>query len=78
MAKIVCYKLLLCAVAMFVIAIGPSLLTSAFALTVSNGYYSHSHVTALTDPNLVCGNQLCTPGEMPHHPIVVVPAKGIQ
>jgi hypothetical protein len=82
MAKIASYKLLLFAVATFVIALGPNLLGSAFAWTVStwtvsNNYYSHGHNTVLSTPNAVCGDHKCAPGEIPQHP-PVVPVKGVQ
>jgi hypothetical protein len=61
------YTVLLSAVAMFAIILGPNLVGSAFAWTVSNGYYSHEHGTDLANPHVVCGNHLCAPGEMPRH-----------
>jgi hypothetical protein len=78
MAKMASYKVLLFAVAMFVIASSPNLLGSAFAWTVSNGYYSHDHATVLTNPKAVCGDHQCAPGETPQNPPIVVPVKGIR
>jgi hypothetical protein len=78
MAKIANYKLLTFAIAIFVMAISPNLLGSAFAWTVSNDYYSHEHVTVLTNPSAVCGDHKCTPGEIPQQPPVVTPVKEIQ
>ncbi len=68
------YMILLFGIAMSAI-ISPNLVGSAFAWTVSNGYYSHVHATAFTNPSLVCGNHPCGPGETPQHP-KTVPVKG--
>src|SRR5713226_7831639 len=77
MAKIANYAALFFAMAIFAIT-SANLLGPAFAWTVSNGSYSHEHVTNLTNPNAVCGNHLCASGEIPQHPPVVTPVKGIQ
>ncbi|GEM_PF-2395615 len=68
-------KILLFGIAMFAI-INSNLVGSAFAWTVSNGYYSHEHATATTNPSLVCGDHPCGPGETPQHPKKVDPVKG--
>jgi hypothetical protein len=77
MAKTTNYATLFFAIAMFAIVANQSLSGVAYAVNV---YSSNSitPVTSLTDPNVVCGNHLCAPGEMPHHPTVVAPLKGIQ
>jgi hypothetical protein len=77
MAKIASYTALFFAMGMFAIVANLGFAGSAFAQD-PNGLYSHSHITALWDPNLVCGNHICAPGEMPQHPPVVVPVKGIK
>ncbi len=77
MAKIASYRPLFFAMAMFAMVANLSFTGSAFAED-PNGLYSHSHITALWDPNLVCGNHLCAPGEMPQHVPVVTPVKGIK
>ena len=76
MAKIVDYTALLFVTAMFAIAASSSFAGSAFAED-PNGLYSHSHVTALWDNGLVCGDHRCAPGEMPRNPTIVSPVKGI-
>jgi len=75
MARIVNYTALLFAIAMF--AIVQSLSGTAFAIN-QGGSYSHSHETATWNHGLVCRDHKCAPGEMPQHPPVVVPVKGIQ
>jgi hypothetical protein len=42
---------------------------SAFAWTVSNGYYSHEHATSLTNGHLVCGDHKCALDEVIQHPL---------
>jgi hypothetical protein len=77
MAKIASDKAMFFAIAIFAVAASPSFAGSAFA-DDPNGLYSHSHTTALWDPNLVCGNHICVLGEMPQHPSIVIPVKGIK
>jgi hypothetical protein len=67
LAKIDSCKLLLSVVAIFVIATSSNLLTSTFAWTVSNDYYSHDHATGLTNPTEVCRDHKCAPGEITQH-----------
>ncbi len=73
MAKITNYAALLFAI-LLAIVLQPSLSDIAFAY-VQNDMYSHSHATALTDPNLVCGDHICSPGETSHNPKAVEPVK---
>ena len=75
MAKMASYKAMFFAMAIF--AMASSFAGSAFAEDPNNSY-SHSHTTALWDHNLVCGNHMCASGEMPQHPPVVIPVKGIK
>ncbi len=74
MAKIGNYLALLFAIAMFALVSSPSFSGIAFA-DDNNGMYSHSHITALWDNSLVCGDHKCAPGEMPQHPKPVEPVR---
>lgn len=75
MAKIANLTTLLLTLAVFAIGISSTFVGFAFA-DVQEGVAYHSHVTTLTDPNLVCGNHLCTPGELVGNPEPVVPVRG--
>ncbi len=68
-------KKLTLAIAIFVVSSGLSISIPAFALQ-ETGDYSHTPATALTDPNLVCGDHRCAPGETSHAPSPVVPERG--
>jgi hypothetical protein len=69
------YKKLFLSIALFTIGLGSTFSGFAFA-DVQEGMPYHSHVTTLTDPNLVCGNHLCAPGELAGNPQPVVPVRG--
>ncbi len=77
MAKIANYPTLFFVIAMFAIGLSSSFSGIAFA-DDNHGMYSHSHITALWDHGLVCGNHKCAPGEASQNPPVVVPVKGIK
>jgi len=70
------YKKLFLSMAVFAIGLGSTFSGFAFA-DDQNGMYSHSHKIALWDQGLVCGNHVCSPGEVSQSPPVVVPVKGI-
>jgi len=77
MAKIVSYAALFFAMAMIAIVASPSFSGAAFGeIKEAKSYDTPS--TATTAPNVVCGNHLCAPGELPQHPPIVLPVKGIQ
>jgi hypothetical protein len=69
------YKILLSAVAIFVMAL-TLYISHSFAWTVSNDYYSHEHTTDITNPSLVCGDHKCTLGGAIHSPAPLEPYKG--
>jgi F0F1-type ATP synthase membrane subunit a len=75
MAKTTNYAALFFAVAMFAIVANQGLSGVAYAVMVHSSN-PPTPVTSSTDPYIVCGNHLCTPGEMPHHPAKVVPVTG--
>jgi hypothetical protein len=68
------YKKLALAITIFVAAAGLSVASPAFAVQDNSAY--HTPATALTDPNLVCGNHPCGPGETPQAPFPVIPVRG--
>ena len=72
MAKIANYVALLFAIAMFAIVASPSFSGVAFA-EGKDGKYDDTPSTALTDPNVVCGNHKCAPGESSQNPTPVTP-----
>ena len=74
MAKITNYAALLFGIAMFAIVASPSLSGVAFA-EGKDGKNDDTPSTALTAPNAVCGNHLCSPGETPQHPTPVIPVR---
>ncbi len=65
------YKPLMLSMAIFATAAIVVLANPAFAY--QGGDYSHAISTRLTNPDLVCGNHLCGPGEMPQTPKAVEP-----
>ena len=69
------YRKLALAVTLFAVSAGLSISSPAFALQ-DNGDYAHTHATVLTDPNLVCGDHKCAPGETSHGPSPIVPVRG--
>ena len=72
MARIGSYAALLFAIAMF--GMVQSLGGMAFAFQDNNDY-THTHATALTSPDLVCGGHPCAAGELPQHPKTVEPVR---
>jgi hypothetical protein len=74
MAKITSYREMVFAIAMFAIVANLSLSGVAFA-EHGDGTYHDSPLTALTDPNTVCGNHLCAPGESSQNPTPVIPVR---
>lgn len=70
-------KKLLLSMTVFAMSLGSTLSGIAFADN-QNGMYSHSHMTALWEHNIVCGNHTCVSGEVSKNPPVVIPVKGIQ
>jgi hypothetical protein len=69
------YKKLFLSIAVFTIGLSSTFSGFAFAEN-QNGSYHHTPLTALTDPNVVCGNHLCAPGESSVNPQPVVPVRG--
>ncbi len=75
MAKIANLKAQLLTLA--VLAIGASSAFVGFAFADDqDSRYSHQHITASWDNNLVCGDHKCASGETPQPPHVVVPVRG--
>ncbi len=74
MAKLANGTALFFAITIFAIAASSSFSGVAFA-DDQDGKYSHSHVTALWDNSLVCGDHKCAHGEMPQHPKAVEPVR---
>ena len=68
-------KKLTLAIAIIAVSSGLGVSIPAFAVQVDEEFL-HTHATALTDPNLVCGNHKCAIGETSHAPSPVVPVRG--
>ena len=75
MAKMSNLKSLLLTLAVFAIGLSSTFVGLAFA-DDQDGRYSHSHITALWDNGLVCGDHRCLPGQTPQYPAPVVPIRG--
>jgi hypothetical protein len=76
MAKILNLGPLFLTLAVFAIGASLTFVGLAFADDQDNRY-SHQHITASWDHNLVCGDHKCVPGETPQPPQVIVPVKGV-
>jgi hypothetical protein len=59
------YTTLFLSIVLFVFAFGSTFSSTASAAIDSGGHYTYAPATASTNPNLVCGDHICHPGEVP-------------
>lgn len=65
------YTKFVLALTLFTVFTGVGISSQVFALQ-DNGDHAHTHVTVLTDPNLICGNHRCVLGESYLNPPSVI------